>query len=62
LLHFNGDSMQRLLKKIGIDESETLSHPLITKAMANAQEKIESSVPQDLQTESIEDWFKYNIG
>ena len=61
LVHFNGDSMQRLLKKIGLNESETLSHPLITKAMANAQEKIESSVPQDLQTESIEDWFRYNI-
>lgn len=61
LLHFNGDSIQTLFKKIGIDESETLSHPLITKAMANAQEKLESSVPQDLQAESIEDWFKYNL-
>lgn len=61
LLHFNGDSIQTLVKKMGIDESETLSHPLITKAMAKAQEKLESSVPQDLQAESIEDWFRYNI-
>ena len=61
LLHFNGDAIQRLFKKMGIDESESVSHPLITKAMANAQEKLESSVPQDLQAESIEDWFRYNL-
>jgi hypothetical protein len=61
LLHFNGDSIQGLLKRMGIDESESLSHPLITKAMANAQEKIETSVPKDLQAESIEDWFRYNL-
>ena len=61
LLHFNGDAIQRLFKKMGIDENESLSHPLITKAMANAQEKLESNVPQDLQAESIEDWFRYNL-
>lgn len=61
LLHFSGETIQKLFRKIGIDESESLSNPLITKAMANAQERIESAVPQDLQAESIEDWFKYNI-
>ena len=61
LRHFNGDSIKGLLKKVGIDESECLSHHLITAAIRNAQEKIESQVMRDLQAESIEDWFRYNL-
>jgi preprotein translocase subunit SecA len=60
LLHFN-NSIQSLFRKMGIDEAECLSHSLITKAIANAQENIESRVTQDLQSESIEDWFRYNL-
>lgn len=61
LLHFNGNSIQSLFRKMGIDEAEYLSHSLITTAIANAQEKIESRVTQYLQSESIEDWFRYNL-
>lgn len=61
MLRFSGDSIQRLFRKLGIDESECLSHPLITTAMASAQENIESRVMHDLQAESIEDWFRYNL-
>lgn len=61
LLHFNGDSLQKLFKTIGIDESESLSHHLITAAIRTAQEKIEGQLMRDLQAESIEDWFKYNL-
>lgn len=60
LLHFNGDSIQKLFKRLGIDEDECLSHHLITTALRNAQQKIESETHRDLQTESIEDWFRYN--
>jgi preprotein translocase subunit SecA len=61
LLHFNGDSIQKLFSKMGIDEEECLSHHLITSAIRNAQRKIESETQRDLQTESIEDWFRYNL-
>ena len=61
LLHFNGNSIQALFRKMGIDDAEYLSHSVITTAIANAQEKIESRVVQDLQSESIEDWFRYNF-
>jgi preprotein translocase subunit SecA len=60
LKHFNGDSIQRLVKKMGIDENESLSHPLITTAIRNAQQRIESEVERHLETQSIEDWFRYN--
>lgn len=61
LKYFNGESIQKLLKRLGIDESECISHPLVTSAIRGAQEKIEDLVPRDLQAESIEDWFKYNL-
>ncbi|HKR59785.1 MAG TPA: hypothetical protein VJS64_08610 [Pyrinomonadaceae bacterium] len=61
LLHFNGDAIQKLFRTIGIDESEFVSHRLVTTAVASAQERIEKNVRQDLQAESIEDWFTYNF-
>lgn len=61
LNHFSGDSMQRLFKKMGGDENQCLSHHLITTALHNAQQKIESETQRDLQTESIEQWFRYNV-
>ena len=61
LVHFNGDSIQKLFKRMGVDEGECISHHMVTKAIVSAQEKIESEVMKDLQAESIEDWFKYNL-
>lgn len=61
LRYFNGDAIQRLFKQLGIDEDECISHPLVTTAIRGAQEKIENLVPKDLQAESMEDWFKYNL-
>jgi preprotein translocase subunit SecA len=61
LKYFNGESVQKLFRRLGIDESECISHPLVTSAIRGAQEKIEDLVPKDLQAESIEDWFKYNL-
>ncbi|MGH9971412.1 MAG: hypothetical protein ACREBG_26960 [Pyrinomonadaceae bacterium] len=61
LKYFDGESIQRLFRQLGIDERECISHPLVTTAIRGAQEKIEDLVPKDLQAESIEDWFKYNL-
>lgn len=61
LRYFNGDAIQRLFKQLGIDEDECISHHLVTTAIRGAQEKIEDLVPKDLQAESMEDWFKYNL-
>jgi hypothetical protein len=61
LVHFQGEAIQKLFRTMRIDEGDFISNRLITTAVASAQEKMESVVPQDLQAESIEDWFKYNI-
>jgi hypothetical protein len=59
--HFGGQDLVTLLKRLGADESESISHPLVTSAVRNAQKKIEKQTQRDLPTESIEDWFRYNL-
>ena len=58
---FAGAAIQKLLQQLGMDETECITHPLVTAAIRNAQEKIEEQVPRDVPAESIEDWFKYNL-
>lgn len=61
LINFGVTSVQDLGKRLGIDEEVFLSNPLITRAIRQAQEKIEKEVPRDLPAWSIEDWFKHNL-
>lgn len=61
LEYFGGVSIRKLFQQLGVDEAECITHPLVTSAIRNAQEKIEKQVPKDVQAESIEDWFKYNL-
>ena len=39
---FGGDSIDGMLKKIGLKENESIDHPWINKAMERAQKKVES--------------------
>ncbi|MDX8410738.1 MAG: preprotein translocase subunit SecA [Mariprofundaceae bacterium] len=38
---FGGEKMQAMLQKIGFDEGEVIEHPWVTKAIENAQKKVE---------------------
>ena len=38
---FGGESIDGMLKKLGLKENESIDHPWINKAMARAQEKVE---------------------
>lgn len=59
--YFGAGSLQDLVQRLGLSEWECISHPLVTTAISNAQEKIEKTVPRDLPAHSAEDWFKYNL-
>ena len=61
--HFDAAAKLACVSELGfyINESECISHHLITTAIRGALEKIGSQVPRNLQAESIEDWFKYNL-
>lgn len=39
---FASDSLGNMMRRLGMKEGESIEHPLITKAIANAQKKVES--------------------
>jgi len=61
LNHFGGDRIRGLMKQVGMEEQECLSNPIISRAIRNAQEKIQSQIQREMQTNSPEEWFKYNL-
>lgn len=61
LARFGGERLRGLLKQLGHNEDECVSHPLINKAIRNAQEKIGRQATGGLPTRSAEEWFRYNL-
>ncbi|MGB8510662.1 MAG: hypothetical protein WCD76_19985 [Pyrinomonadaceae bacterium] len=61
LSRFVGESTRGLLEKLGHAEDECLTHPFITKAIRNAQEKVGKGVRGEMPTLSAEEWFKHNM-
>lgn len=59
--YFGSDSIKTLFQRLGMEQDECISHPLVTRSIRQAQEKIESKVGKDLAAQSAEDWFKYNL-
>lgn len=61
MLHFGGEKLEGLLRRMGLAEEECISHELVSRAIRAAQEMIASKVTQEMQTQSADDWFKYNL-
>lgn len=59
--HFGNASIKAVFEKLGMDQTECITHHLVTRAIRTAQEKIESKVGKDVPTHSVEDWFRYNL-
>jgi preprotein translocase subunit SecA len=59
--HFGAETVKALFERLGVNKDECISHRLVTTAIRNAQEKIESQVGRDVPTHSAEDWLKYNL-
>lgn len=57
---FGGEKSIQLMKKMGMNDDEIVSHPMITKSIRNAQQKIASKVEVELKAESQEEWIKKN--
>ena len=60
-LQFGGERIIEMIKKMGMQENEEISHSLITKSIRNAQEKLGEKVNIELTASSQEDWIKKNI-
>jgi hypothetical protein len=55
-----GDRIKNVLVKMGALEDEVLTHPMISKSLANAQEKIQKKMVTDPEVNSAEQWFALN--
>lgn len=61
-LHFGGDKISSLLTKMGLEENEAISNPMITRSISNAQEKLASKVTLDQSAHSMQEWMQKNLG
>ena len=57
---FGSDKIIQLMKQMGMDEKQSLEHSMITKAIQNAQEKLENKVIIEQFAQSQGDWLKKN--
>ncbi len=59
--HFGGDKIIQLMKQLGMKEDEVIEHNMISKAIRNAQEKIEKKVSVEQSARSQKDWIEKNL-
>ncbi|MBA3662674.1 MAG: hypothetical protein H0W61_00500 [Bacteroidetes bacterium] len=58
---FGGNRIKDLMVKMGMQETEMIEHSMISKAIENAQEKIEKKVVLETSAQSSAEWFKQNL-
>ena len=58
---FGADKIIDLLEKLGMDKNESIQHGMISSAIRNAQEKIQSKITIDQSAQSQADWFQKNL-
>lgn len=59
--HFGGERMIDLMKKLGMQENESVQHSMISSSIKNAQEKMEKKMTGDLSANSQKEWIARNI-
>ena len=58
---FITDTLTQTLEKLGLKPEESISHPLVSKAIIKVQEKLEKQVKGEKIAYSVEDWLKSNL-
>jgi hypothetical protein len=58
--YFGGERIISLMQKMGMDESETIEHKMISSSILRAQQKISDKVMADFSAKSMEEWFSYS--
>lgn len=57
---FGSDKIIQLMKQLGMKEDQVIEHNMISKAIHNAQEKIEAKVSLDQLAVSQDEWLQKN--
>lgn len=60
-MQFGGERTIDLMKKLGMKDDEVVGSNLITKALRNAQRKIEEQVTVERDAYSQQEWFNLNL-
>lgn len=60
-MRFGGEKTLSMMKKLGMKEDEVIGSCLITKAIHNAQQKIEKQVTVEREAKSQQEWFNLNL-
>jgi len=58
---FGADRIVAILDQLGLKEDECIEHSMVSKAMANAREKIASMVKHEVVAKSEGEWFLKNM-
>lgn len=61
LRKFGGDRILEMMKKMGFNENESISHNLVSKAIKEAKKKIGEKVRYEQQANSSQEWFARNL-
>lgn len=60
-MHFGGERLIEMMKKLGIQENEILGHSMISSSIRNAQKKIAALVRSEKKAASQQEWFALNV-
>jgi len=60
--YFGGENIKALLANLDMQPSESLEHPMINRALKNAQGKIAKQITLEQTARSQHEWFKRNLG
>ncbi|MBK8877624.1 MAG: hypothetical protein IPN74_03455 [Haliscomenobacter sp.] len=56
---FGGERLVNLVQQLGLEETENLEHPMITKSISRAQRKLDEALKGgDILAESQAEWFE----
>jgi hypothetical protein len=58
---FGGERIVDIMRKMGMQENESVEHALISKSLRNAQEKIRKKVVTEHSANSSAEWFNRNF-
>jgi len=58
---FGSDKIVQMMKQMGMSEKQSIEHNMISKAIHNAQEKIEHKIDIEQSARSQNDWLEKNL-
>src|SRR5690606_27452194 len=58
---FGSERIVALCGQLGLNPDESLRHPMIDRAIENAQKRLQARAPNAVPTRSAEEWFALNL-